>query len=164
LKYIIDQFIAYSNLVAKGGKMSFWYHDIKSNITMIAVLLLAIFNGIAFHLLIKQNKIIVDKQSLENLGIVDCYYYSNLPSQTDSEPNKMANGKNVYEGAIAISRDLQDNLQFGDKVKLEIEGQEIKTYVVADLMNNRHRRSVDIFTYKKTGLNCRYRGRLYYAK
>ena len=108
---------------------------------------------------------LIEQLKTKDLGIVDIFYYTNVPSMTDNTPNTMANNENVFEGAIAISRDLQDFLQFGDRVKLAIKGQELKTYIVSDLMNKRHRRSVDIFLNNtkenKKMFNRRLKGRLY---
>ena len=54
--------------------------------------------------------------------------YNSEESQTDGDPFTMANGKKVYDGAIA-----NNCLAFGDKVVLNG-----KTYTVEDRMNSRY--------------------------
>jgi len=63
--------------------------------------------------------------------------YNNLPEQTDSTPNTMASGRHVYEGAVALSRDLlaQYKIKWGDIVCLEKPG---LCYIVEDTMNDRY--------------------------
>ena len=84
------------------------------------------------------------------------YYYTNDVKMTDSTPNIMASGKRVYEGAIAVSRDLLDYVKFGDCVKLGND-----YYIVEDVMNSKHRRAVDIFTFDKKLLKKSFKERLY---
>jgi 3D (Asp-Asp-Asp) domain-containing protein len=68
--------------------------------------------------------------------------FNNLPGQTDSTPNTMANNQEVYEGAIACSR------KYGFGTQVEING---KLYTCEDRMNiryeNREREHFDIFTF-----------------
>lgn len=74
--------------------------------------------------------------------------YNNEQNQTDSTPNITASNRLVYEGSIAISRDLKTkyNLKFGDIVYIP----NFKTYyVIEDLMNKRFKNSVDIFKFDK---------------
>lgn len=81
---------------------------------------------------------------LDNLT---CSYYTNIEEETDSTPNIMASGRVVYNGAIALSRDLikKYNLKFGDLVK--ING---RYYVLEDTMNARIKNWVDLFTFSKS--------------
>ena len=82
--------------------------------------------------------------------------YNNLPEQTSSTPNIGASNRKVYEGSVAVSRDLirEFNIRYGDKICLfKTE----KCYIIEDTMNKRydnrinpgngHR--VDIFMYSK---------------
>jgi len=73
--------------------------------------------------------------------------YNACPSQTDSTPFIMASGNRVYEGAVALSRDLERDfgLEFGDKVHLLGIG----TFVFADRMHRRWKRRVDLFKWSK---------------
>lgn len=114
--------------------------------------------------LIKRNQNISQHEKhYDNLGIVDIYYYTNIPSMTDSSPNIMADGTPVYDGALAISRDLLKDLMFNDCVMLEYDDNQ-EYFIVGDLMAKRHTKSVDIFTFEKTGLNKRHKGRLYLVR
>lgn len=73
--------------------------------------------------------------------------YSNRVEETDNTPNIGASGRRVYEGCCAISQDLKGLIKFGDIVyvkKLDM------FYVVEDVMNERHKNSLDIFFYKET--------------
>lgn len=78
--------------------------------------------------------------------------YNACPTQTDSTPYIMASGKRVYEGAVALSKDIEKEfgLKFGDKITL---GDEItlldRTFVFEDRMNKRWKRRVDIFMWSK---------------
>lgn len=76
-----------------------------------------------------------------------CSYYTNIPEETDSTPNIMASGRVVYNGAIALSRDLikKHKLNFGDLVK--VRG---RYYVLEDTMNPKMKNWVDIFTFSKS--------------
>ena len=65
--------------------------------------------------------------------------YSSTPDQTDSTPNIMANGKHVYDGAIAANF-----LPFGTKVKFpKLFGDKI--FVVEDRMHERFSDRADIW-------------------
>ena len=77
------------------------------------------------------------------------YSYNNEISQTDSDFNTMANGKQVFEGAIA-----NNCLKFGTEVAIKI--QEIgklevyRVYTVSDRMNRRYGCDIfDIFSFDK---------------
>ena len=73
--------------------------------------------------------------------------YNAIPNQTDSTPFIMASGKRVYEGAIALSRDIERDfgLKFGDKIHLLGIG----TFVFLDRMHRRWKRRVDLFKWSK---------------
>ena len=82
--------------------------------------------------------------------------YNNEPGQTDTTPNIMASGRYVYEGAVALSRDLlaKHKVKWGDLVCLENPG---SCYIVEDTMNARYDNRVtegsgnrvDIFLFSK---------------
>ena len=127
------------------------------------VAIICIFSVItSYYKLDKKFNEIKYTQSTKNLGCVKVFRYSNLVKQTDKSPNITASGEYVQEGMIAVSRDFIESgeLQFGDNVFLVVAGKK-QFYKVADVMNRRHTRSVDIFTFKKTGLNKLQKGRLY---
>ncbi|MBI5913357.1 3D domain-containing protein [Candidatus Azambacteria bacterium] len=65
--------------------------------------------------------------------------YSSTPDQTDDSPFIMANGKRVYDGAVAANF-----LPFGAKVRFpELYGD--KVFVVEDRMNRRFNDRMDIW-------------------
>jgi 3D (Asp-Asp-Asp) domain-containing protein len=72
---------------------------------------------------------------------VDVTAYSPRPRETDSTPFTTASNKRVQEGYIAISRDLEAYLSFGDKVYIK----DIGIFEVQDRMNRRWRKRVDLF-------------------
>ncbi len=74
---------------------------------------------------------------------VDVTAYSPTVSETDSTPLITASNKMVKEGYIAVSRDLEAYLEFGDKVFIE----DIGIFEVQDRMNRRWSKRVDIFFY-----------------
>jgi 3D (Asp-Asp-Asp) domain-containing protein len=94
----------------------------------------------------KDNQIECLKQDLDELSISKCFKvdvtaYSPTKRETDSTPFITASNKRVQEGYIAISRDLEPYLKFGDQVYIEGLG----TYEVQDRMNKRWRNKVDVF-------------------
>lgn len=82
--------------------------------------------------------------------------YNNLPEQTNDQPNIGASNRKVYEGSIAVSRDLLKmyNIRYGDIVCLEKNN---TCYLVEDTMNKRYNdlvtpgsgKRMDIFLYSK---------------
>lgn len=80
--------------------------------------------------------------------------YNNLPEQTNDQPNIGASNRKVFEGSIALSRDiLRDyNVRYGDVACVSAKGQ---CYIVEDTMNKRYDtknspalgRRADIFMY-----------------
>lgn len=80
--------------------------------------------------------------------------YNNLPGQTNDQPNIGASNRKVFEGSIALSRDiLRDyNVRYGDVACVAAKGQ---CYIVEDTMNKRYDtknspasgRRADIFMY-----------------
>jgi 3D (Asp-Asp-Asp) domain-containing protein len=80
--------------------------------------------------------------------------YNNLPNQTNDQPNIGASNRKVFEGSIALSRDiLRDyNVRYGDVACISENGQ---CYIVEDTMNKRYDtknspamgRRADIFMY-----------------
>jgi hypothetical protein len=71
--------------------------------------------------------------------------YNPLTAQTDETPFIMASGRTVYSGAIALSRDLESDLdlKFGDRI--EIDG--LGHFVFEDRMHRRWKRTVDILIF-----------------
>ena len=84
---------------------------------------------------------IVDSGEIFKNVNVDVTAYSPTVGQTDSTPFTTASNKRVKEGYIAISRDLEDYLTFGDKVFIE----DLGIFEVQDRMNRRWQARVDIF-------------------
>ena len=80
-----------------------------------------------------------------SLETVDVTAYSPDPSQTDSTPFEMASGKIATvtdleaQRYIAVSHDLKKFYRYGDRVYIIFE------FEVSDLMNGRHKRTVDLF-------------------
>lgn len=67
-------------------------------------------------------------------------------SQTDDTPYISASGRFVYEGQVALSRDLfKKGIKYGDKVEIEGLGE----FVVEDKMNPRFKDSIDIFSFDR---------------
>jgi len=79
-------------------------------------------------------------QSTLNAAEVTVTAYQSKPEQTDSTPWETASGQSVLTGRIAVSRDL--NIPFGTIVHLKGYG----SFVIADRMNARFTKSVDIWT------------------
>jgi 3D (Asp-Asp-Asp) domain-containing protein len=73
------------------------------------------------------------------------YAYTASVEECDSDPFTTASGETVQEGLVAVSRDLQEDWNFG--TKLYIKG--IKVLTVEDTMNERHKNSLDIFMNEK---------------
>jgi len=69
--------------------------------------------------------------------------YSPRKGETDSTPFITASNKRVREGIIAISRDLEEELQlkFGDQIHIE----ELGVFQFEDRMHKRKKKHVDIF-------------------
>lgn len=80
--------------------------------------------------------------------------YNNLPNQTNDQPNIGASNRKVFEGSIALSRDiLRDyKVRYGDVACVSSMGQ---CYIIEDTMNKRYDtknspamgRRADIFMY-----------------
>ena len=94
--------------------------------------------------------------SVTTVGDVRVTAYNNLPEQTNSKPNIGASNRKVFEGSIALSRDILRtyNIKYGDVVCI-IEKD--KCYIVEDTMNKRYDNQnspasgwrADIFMYDK---------------
>lgn len=86
----------------------------------------------------------------EQYYIVKATMYTIEKRQTDNTPLITASGFNLHptnpkkDKVIAISRDLQDSLKFGTKVRLENAGEYDGEYIVEDLMNKRFKKRIDI--------------------
>lgn len=74
--------------------------------------------------------------------------FNNISNQTDETPNIMASNRLVYEGAVAISRDIKNSykLKFGDLIYIK---KLHKYFVIEDLMNKKYKNSVDVFMFSK---------------
>lgn len=92
-------------------------------------------------------QLIEDNSDVIELKGITITSYNNEESQTDSTPHIMASNRMVYEGAVAISRDLKEKhkLKWGDFVLLDSD----RLYVIEDLMNERYKNQVDIFSFDK---------------
>jgi 3D (Asp-Asp-Asp) domain-containing protein len=82
---------------------------------------------------------------LHLIDSVTVTHYTNSIEETDAYPDIMASCNRVYDGALAISKDLGNLLKFGDKVYVE----NIGIFTVEDLMNRKWTKRVDIFTFSK---------------
>ncbi len=80
--------------------------------------------------------------------VVTVTAYTPSLEETDSTPFITASNKRVRSGIIALSRDLERDLEvkFGALIKLDGIG----VYEFQDRMNRRIVRGVDIFMWKKT--------------
>lgn len=87
----------------------------------------------------------VEKIELNKISITS---YNNESNQTDDSPNIMASNRLVYEGAIAISRDLKTKykLKWGDIIYIETLQ---RYFVIEDLMNEKFNNRLDIFSFDK---------------
>ena len=72
--------------------------------------------------------------------------YNSEPCQTDSTPDIAAWDNPVYDGMIAVSRDLEQ-LGLSRGVRVEIDGVE---FVIDDRMHKRKKRQFDIWMKDKT--------------
>jgi 3D (Asp-Asp-Asp) domain-containing protein len=74
--------------------------------------------------------------------------YNNKVEQCDDTPNIMASNRLVYEGAVAISRDLKRKYQikYGDLVYIKILD---SFFVIEDTMNERIKNTIDVFKFDK---------------
>lgn len=145
-----------------GEKMSNNLHDAKQDFGMFVIFACFVIANITSFFYVKNRFAEIKYQmSVENLGIITVFRYTNLEKCTDSDPNITASGDYVQEGFVALSQDFfnEGKVMFGDCV--QING---KKYVVKDKMHKRIKRSADIFQYKKTGLNGRETARLYLIK
>lgn len=92
-------------------------------------------------------QVIEDSSEVIELKGITITSYNNEESQTDDTPHIMASNRMVYEGAIAISRDIKDKykLKWGDFVLINSD----RLYVIEDLMNERYKNQIDIFGFNK---------------
>lgn len=74
--------------------------------------------------------------------------YNNEVEQCDDTPNIMASNRLVYEGAVAISRDLKSKyrIKYGDLVYIKVLD---SFFVIEDTMNERIKNTIDIFKFDK---------------
>lgn len=84
----------------------------------------------------------LDKNHVEvvrTIKRVEVTFYTSTPDQTDDNPTEMANGEEVYDGAIATNM-----LPFGTQVKIpKLFGDKI--FTVADRMHPRFSERVDVW-------------------
>ena len=84
---------------------------------------------------------------------VTAYAYNSCKKQTDATPNVTAFGKRPKKGVtIAVSRDLKHLKNKKVRLVNTKTKKVIGVYKVNDVMNARHRRSVDIFMGKERKL------------
>lgn len=83
-----------------------------------------------------------------NINNITITSYNNESKQTDNSPNIMASNRLVYEGAVAISRDLKTKykLKWGDLIYIDTLQ---RYFVIEDLMNERFKNRIDIFSFNK---------------
>lgn len=101
--------------------------------------------GTTININYKLNNIDIDKIPVDNISITS---YNNESNQTDDSPNIMASNRLVYEGAVAISRDLKTKykLKWGDIIYIETLQ---RYFVIEDLMNEKFNNRLDIFSFDK---------------
>lgn len=92
---------------------------------------------------------------------VKVYVYHAVESQTDSTPyitsnNFKINQDNPYsDRIIAVSQDLLEIYPYGSQVTVHIPGSSYSgTYTVQDIMNSRHKNSIDILINLDMPLIC----------
>jgi len=71
--------------------------------------------------------------------------YNALPWQTDDDPTITASGSEVYEGSVALSRDMIKSFNPAADVAWGDTVWTIIPFVVEDTMHKRMRRRVDVF-------------------
>lgn len=116
-------------------------------ILILSFIMLLIMTAMGCWLVYERTKLNQVKVLQECLGTVTATAYTPCIEETDSTPNITANGSQVFEGGIAISRDLREYLDFGDMIFIpELN----KTFIINDIMNSRYKKRVDIFMFNKT--------------
>lgn len=134
--------------------------------TMYLLFAMSVFNSIYIHSISTQNKGEIER--LENLLVkrdaikVTATMYNAVKGQCDEDPLVTAgmfkiNPHRASEHKwIAVSRDLLKKnggeFQYGDKVKLMGAGEKDGIYTIADTMNKRYRKRIDILETKGTPL------------
>ena len=110
--------------------------------------------------------------SVTTIGDVRITAYNNLPEQTNSKPNIGASNRKVFEGSIALSRDImrEYNVRYGDVVCVT---ERDTCYIVEDTMNARYDNQkspasgwrADIFMYdRETALKVNFKSDLMLIK
>ena len=101
--------------------------------------------GTSINTTYELNDNVAEKIELSKISITS---YNNHSNQTDDSPNIMASNRLVYEGAIAISRDLKNKykLKWGDIIYIETLQ---RYFIIEDLMNERFKNRLDIFSFDK---------------
>jgi 3D (Asp-Asp-Asp) domain-containing protein len=104
---------------------------------------------------LNQEKVLIKKEHV----LITAY----TPSiwETDSTPFITASGKRISEAHVAVSRDLLSKFPFGTKVKIfipdknlpgcgkEVIGKSLIVRYVADTMNRRHYRKIDLVFFSR---------------
>ncbi len=98
------------------------------------------------------NQAIANLNAIESKQCIESIYvtvvsYSNVPSQTSSNPDITAFNYKLRPGMIAVSRDLLD-MGFIPGRKVWLEG--IGVYTIGDVMNARFKLTVDVFIPKES--------------
>ena len=76
---------------------------------------------------------------------VTTYAYTASIEECDDDPTITASGCDIYIGVVAVSHDLHKTWGFGTKLYINGVGMRI----VEDLMNRRHKKSIDIYIPEK---------------
>ena len=126
----------------------------KSRIIPIIMLILG-FLLIFLSLKLDLRNVREEIRSLKNLrdyiylGKVTAYAYNAEETQTDLTPNLTASGYKLTPEVscqiVAISRDLEKYLEFGNYIFIPELGNEGLFFRVEDLMAKNYKRSIDIF-------------------
>lgn len=109
-------------------------------------------NSLSIPIEIKVKTPTIGSIEIITLKNIKATYYTNTIEETDNYPDIGASGRLIYEGAIALSRDLikKYNLKWGDIIWVEKMN---KYYILEDTMNEKHHNAIDIFTFNRTILN-----------
>ena len=106
--------------------------------------ILSIPNNIAIP--INYDITLLQKAKQHKLTNITITSYNNTEKQTDNTPNIMASNRIVYEGAVAVSRDIKHKykIHYGDLIYVPVLD---KYFVIEDLMNRKFNNRIDIFSF-----------------
>lgn len=92
----------------------------------------------------------ITQHSENNTEIVTLTTYTPLSGETDASPNITASGFRIdiknprRHKIIAVSRDLKRKWKFNQKVRIRKAGKYNGVYTIKDVMNKRHKKTIDI--------------------